>query len=252
MIHSHISHGVLELTIDRMQRKNALTASMYETLTRALRGARGNAEVRVCLIKGEGSVFTAGNDLEEFLNNPPASPDAPAFHFLDTLAAFPKPVVAAVRGLAVGVGTTMLFHCDLVYAGSDASFVLPFVNLGVCPEAGSGLLASLSFGYQRAAEALMLGDPISASMAWKHGLVAQVLPEGDVNAHALAQAQRLSKKPMASLIETKRLMRLPMAPILSAQMREEAQTFVRMLREPAAKEAFSAFAEKRKPDFSAL
>lgn len=252
MIRTHISNGVLELTMDRARRKNALTASMYETITQALDEARGNANIRVCLIKGEGPVFTAGNDLDEFLKNPPSSPDAPAFHFLETLAAFPKPLVAAVRGVAVGVGTTMLFHCDLVYAGLDASFVLPFINLGACPEAGSGLMAPLTFGYQRAAEALMLGEPVSASTAWQHGLLAQVLPEEEVNAHALAQAQRLAKKPMAGLIETKRLMRLSLAPMLRAQMREEAQTFVRMLREPAAREALSAFSEKRKPDFSKL
>ncbi|RYE42722.1 MAG: enoyl-CoA hydratase [Hyphomicrobiales bacterium] len=252
MIRTCIGHGVLELTLDRMQRKNALTASMYEALAQGMNDARENGNVRVCLIKGEGPIFTAGNDLEEFLNNPPDSLDAPAFRFLEALSTFPKPVIAAVRGAAVGVGTTMLFHCDLVYAGENASFLLPFASLGLCPEAGSAMLAPLAFGYQRAAEALMLGDPISALIASHHGLVTQVVPDDKVDAHARAQAERLKLKPMASLIETKRLMRWSATSMLRAQMKEEAQTFIRMLREPAAREAFAAFTAKRKPDFSTL
>ena len=168
------------------------------------------------------------------------------------ISAFPKPIIAAVAGPAVGIGTTMLLHCDLVYAGDNAAFSLPFVNLGLCPEAASSLLVPQLMGYHRAAEALLLGEPFMAEAAMEVGLVNRVLPPTEVNDYAHAQAQKLAAKPLASLVETKRLMKAPQATQLQTQMTQEASSFARMLTEPAAREAFGAFMEKRRPDFSKL
>jgi enoyl-CoA hydratase/carnithine racemase len=161
-------------------------------------------------------------------------------------------VLAAVAGPAVGIGTTLLFHCDLVYAGDNAAFAMPFVNLGVCPEAASSLLAPQMMGYHRAAEALLLGEPFMAEAALEVGLVNRVLPPTEVNSYVQVQARKLAAKPLSSLLETKRLMKAGQAALVQKQMNEEAASFGRMLTEPAAKEAFSAFMEKRKPDFSQL
>jgi enoyl-CoA hydratase/carnithine racemase len=197
-------------------------------------------------------VFCAGNDIADFLNHPPSTPDAPVFRFLRSIAAFPKPVLAAVAGPAVGIGTTLLFHCDLVYAGDNAAFAMPFVNLGVCPEAASSLLAPQMMGYHRAAEALLLGEPFMAEAALEIGLVNRVLPPTEVNSYVQVQARKLAAKPLSSLLETKRLMKAGQVALVQKQMNEEAESFGRMLTEPAAKEAFGAFMEKRKPDFSKL
>ena len=160
--------------------------------------------------------------------------------------------MAAVCGPAVGVGTTMLFHCDLVYAGDNAAFSMPFVNLGLCPEAASSLLVPQMFGYHRAAEALLLGEPFMAEAALEVGLVNRVVPPTEANSIAQAQARKLAAKPLSALIETKRLMKKAQQPAVLERMGEEGQSFGRMLREPAAREAFTAFMEKRKPDFSKL
>jgi enoyl-CoA hydratase/carnithine racemase len=172
------------------------------------------------------------------------------FRFLHGIAAFPKPIIAAVCGPAVGVGTTMLFHCDLVYAGDNAAFSMPFVNLGLCPEAASSLLVPQMMGYHRAAEALLMGDPFMAEAALEVGLVNRIVPPMEANGIAQSQARKLAAKPIASLIETKRLMKKGQARLVIEQMNEEAVSFGRMLTEPAAKEAFGAFMEKRRPDFS--
>ena len=172
------------------------------------------------------------------------------FQFLHALADFPKPLIAAVAGPAVGIGTTMLLHCDLVYAGDNAAFSLPFVNLGLCPEAASSLLLPRLMGYHRAAEALMLGEPFMAEAALEVGLVNRVVPPTEVNAYAQSQAAKLAAKPMSALIETKRLMKAGQRDAIKAQMATEGESFSRMLVEPAAREAFTAFMEKRKPDFS--
>jgi enoyl-CoA hydratase/carnithine racemase len=174
------------------------------------------------------------------------------FRFLRALAGFPKPLVAAVCGPAVGIGTTLLFHCDLVYAGDNAAFSMPFVNLGLCPEAASSLLVPQMMGYHRAAEALLLGEPFMAEAALEVGLVNRVVPPSEANAYAQSVARKLAAKPLASLIETKRLMKKPQAEAVLRQMAEEGASFGRMLREPAAREAFTAFMERRLPDFSRL
>lgn len=246
----HSDAGVMTLTFNRVDKKNSITAAMYSALAAAVERAVTDPAVRVLVIQGHETIFSAGNDIGDFLNLPPSTQDSPVFRFLRAMATLPKPAVAAVAGPAVGIGTTLLFHCDLVYAGDNAAFSMPFVNLGLCPEAASSLLAPRMFGYHRAAEALMLGEPFFAEAAMEVGLVNRVVPPTEVNAYAQAQAKKLAAKPLSSLIETKRLMKGGQQAEVLAQMAEEGQSFGRMLREPAAREAFSAFMEKRKPDFS--
>jgi len=248
----HAEVGVMTLTLNRLARKNSLTGAMYAALADALERAREDAAVRVVLVQGHETVFCAGNDIGDFLGQPPTGQDAPVFRFLHAIATFPKPLLAAVCGPAVGVGTTMLLHCDLVYAGDNAAFSMPFVNLGLCPEAASSLLAPQLLGYHRAAEALLLGEPFMAEAALEVGLVNRVLPPTEANGYAQAQARKLAAKPLASLVETKRLMKKGQQPAVLQQIAEEGESFRRMLVAPAAKEAFTAFMEKRKPDFSGL
>ena len=249
---SHTEAGVTTLTLNRLDKKNSLTAAMYEALALALAAAEADPAVRALVIQGHETIFSAGNDIADFLNHPPATEDAPVFRFLRGIAGFTKPLLASVCGPAVGVGTTLLFHCDLVYAGDNAAFSMPFVNLGLCPEAASSLLVPQMLGYHRAAEALLLGEPFMAEAALEVGLVNRVLPPTEVNAYTLAQARKLAAKPLPSLVETKRLMKKGQSAQVLAQMAEEGASFGRMLREPAAREAFGAFMERRKPDFSKI
>ena len=248
---SHILHNqegaVLTLTLNRVDKKNSLTAEMYADLAQALSQASQDSSVKVVLLQGHETVFSAGNDIADFLQQPPANEESAVFRFLRGIASFPKPLLAAVCGPAVGVGTTMLFHCDLVYAGDNAAFSMPFVNLGLCPEAASSLLAVQLMGYHRAAEALLMGEPFLVDEALEMGLISRVLPPTEANAYAQAQAQKMASKPLPSLMETKRLMKAKQMPAVLACMQEEGQSFGRMLKEPAAVEAFSAFMEKRKP-----
>jgi enoyl-CoA hydratase/carnithine racemase len=242
--------AVLQLGFDRPERRNAITASMYAALADGLEFAGASPEIRVVVLHGGPEVFTAGNDLGDFLTNPPGAEDSPVLRFLAGLSRFAKPLIAAVEGPAVGVGTTMLLHCDLVYAGQKAQFSLPFASLGLCPEAGSSVLLPALVGYARAAEKLLFGEAFDAGEAREMGLVNQVLPAGQALGYALERAQLLACQPASSLLHTKRLMRAPLAAQVSAAMADESATFRRMLTEPAAREAFSAFLQKRKPDFS--
>lgn len=246
----HTEDGVRTVSFNRLERKNSITAAMYAALADAVEQAAHDAAVRVLVFQGHETVFSAGNDIGDFLNQPPTGQDAPVWRFMRALATCPKPVIAAVNGPAVGIGTTLLFHCDLVYAGDNAAFSMPFVNLGLCPEFASSLLVPQMFGYHRAAEALLLGEPFMAEAALETGLVNRVLPPTETNAYAQAQARKLAAKPLASLVESKRLMKKGQAAQVLAQMGEEGASFGRMLREPAAREAFGAFMEKRRPDFS--
>ena len=248
----HTEAGVMTITLNRLDRKNSITADMYGAMADALTQASTDASTRVALIQGHETIFSAGNDIGDFLNKPPAGEDSHVSRFLRAIAAFPKPLVAAVCGPAVGVGTTMLLHCDLVYAGDNAAFSLPFVNLGLVPEAASSLLLPQMLGFHRAAEALLLGEPFMAEAALEVGLVNRLLPPTETNAHAQTVARKLAAKPLTSLVETKRLMKKSQQQAILAQMGEEGVLFSRMLREPAAREAFGAFMEKRKPDFSKL
>jgi len=252
---THVEAGVMTLTFNRVDKKNSITRAMYAALADGLERAAQDAAVRVVLIQGDATVFSAGNDIGDF-QNAPADPgpreQQPVWRFLRAIATFPKPIVAAVCGPAVGVGTTLLLHCDLVYAGDNAAFALPFVNLGLVPEAGSSLLLPQMLGYHRAAEALLLGEPFMAEAALEVGLVNRVVPPTECNAAAQQQARKLAAKPLASLIETKRLMKGGQQAAVLARMNEEGELFGRMLHEPAAREAFAAFAERRKPDFSKI
>jgi enoyl-CoA hydratase/carnithine racemase len=247
----HAEAGITTITLNRVERKNSITAAMYGAMADALAATAGDAGTRVVVLQGHETVFSAGNDIGDFLNQPPASgEEAPVFRFLRGIATFPKPLLAAVCGPAVGVGTTLLLHCDLVYAGDNAAFSLPFVNLGLCPEAASSLLLPQMLGYHRAAEALLLGEPFMAEAALEVGLVNRVLPPTEANGYAQAQARKLAAKPLSALVETKRLMKKGQQDAVGKQMMEEGASFARMLREPAAREAFTAFMQKRKPDFS--
>ncbi|WP_313301536.1 enoyl-CoA hydratase [Diaphorobacter sp.] len=246
----HQEQGVSTITFNRVDKKNSITTSMYTQLADALEAAIDDAAVRVVVIQGDVAIFSAGNDIKDFLERPPLTRDAPVFRFLRVLATFPKPLLASVCGPAVGIGTTLLFHCDLVYAGDNAAFSMPFVNLGVCPEAGSSLLAPQMLGYHRAAEALLLGEPFMAEAALEVGLVNRVVPPTECNMLTQMQAKKLSSKSLVSLMETKRLLKKTNQAELLARIDEEADSFGRMLGEPAAKEAFTAFMEKRAPDFS--
>ena len=248
----HSDEGVMTLTINRLGRKNSLNVAMYAALADALDASKDDSAVRAVVIQGHETIFSAGNDIGDFLNAPPSSPDAPVMRFLYTISSFPKPIVAAVCGPAVGIGTTMLLHCDLVYAGDNAAFSMPFVNLGVCPEAASSVLVPQMMGHQRAAEALLLGEPFTAETALEVGLINRIVPPSEANALARQQALKLAAKPLSSLIATKRLMKQGNASLVAERIKEEMIGFGRMLKEPAAREAMTAFMEKRKPDFSGL
>ncbi len=242
--------GVMTLTINRVDKKNSITAAMYAAMADALTAAEKDTSIRAVVIQGHETIFSAGNDIADFLKAPPTTQDTPVFRFLYGISAFPKPIVAAVCGPAVGIGTTMLLHCDLVYAGDNAVFSMPFVNLGLCPEAASSLLVPQLMGYQRAAEALLLGEPFTAETALEMGLVNRIVPPSEANALAQQQAKKLASKPLSSVIETKRLMKKSGASAVTERIGYESASFGRMLQEPAAKEAFTAFMQKRKPDFS--
>ncbi len=250
----HTEEGVCTITFNRAAKKNSFTEAMYRQMADALAAAKVDAGVRVVVFQGDIAIFSAGNDIADFLkqaSTPGAmGADAPVWRFLQEVSAFPKPLIAAVCGPAVGIGTTLLLHCDLVYAGDNAAFSLPFINLGVCPEAASSLLLPQMLGYHRAAEALLLGEPFMAEAALEVGLINRVVPPSECNAVAQAQARKLARKPLSSLIETKRLMKGGQAKAVGERIVEEGAVFARMLREPAAKEALTAFMEKRHPDFS--
>jgi len=244
--------GILRVEIRRPEKKNALTGPMYAALADAFAAAEGDPAVRVVLIHGQPGVFTAGNDLADFLDHPPLAedPPAPVFRFLQAFRTLSKPFVAAVSGAAVGIGTTILLHCDLVYAGASAKFQLPFVNLGLCPEAASSLLLPALAGHVRAAEMLLLGESFDAGKAREVGLVNAVLPDAEVLNHAWAQARKLAAQPSASVRLTKQLMKRAQAALVEQTMQEEGRHFRARLLSPEAREAFAAFLEKRKPDFS--
>ncbi|CAJ0789457.1 enoyl-CoA hydratase [Ralstonia holmesii] len=242
--------GVLTLTFDRPDRKNAITAAMYQTLADALVAAETDPAIRVIVLAGHESVFTAGNDLEDFMKNPPKDESAPVHQFLKAISTATKPLIASVSGAAVGVGTTMLLHCDLVYASETAKLSMPFAQLGLCPEAASSLLLPQLAGYHRAADKLLFGEPFDANEARELGLVNRVLPAGELDAFVRTQARKLTLLPPASLRATKRLMKEGATPQIAERMSVEGKQFGEMLRAPEAREAFTAFFEKRRPDFS--
>lgn len=245
-------HAVTTITFNRLAKKNSLLPETYRQLTEALREAAADDDVRVVLIRGDESVFCAGNDLKDFAVSPPSGTDAPVWGFITELASFPKPIIAAVCGVAVGIGATMLLHCDLVYLGENAKLVLPFTNLGVVPEAGSSLLLPQRVGAQRAAEILYFAEPVLPDEAVRLGLASRVLPVEEVHGFAEDRARRLAERPRTAILETKRLMREGQRTALEQQIVSESEAFLSLLRAPAAKEAFAAFFEGRSPDFASV
>ncbi|HEX7636288.1 MAG TPA: enoyl-CoA hydratase [Noviherbaspirillum sp.] len=243
--------GILTIELNRPEKKNAITSAMYQMMADAIRDAESDATVRAILITGKPEVFTAGNDLEDFLKNTAAAvDDMPVVQFMRALSTAAKPVVAAVAGNAVGIGTTLLLHCDLVYAAENAKFAMPFTQLGLCPEFASSLLLPQMAGYHRAAEKLMLGEAFSAEEAYEMGLVSRVLPSADLVPFAHGQAAKLAALPASSLRITKRLMKGGQGAAVAARIVEENKQFGEMLGSKEAKEAFAAFFEKRRPDFT--
>jgi len=243
----HDEAGVRRLTLHRPDKRNALTQAMYTALAEALREAATNPAIRVVLLTGSAECFTAGNDIADFRGAFDAA-TSPVVDFLRTLVTFPKPVVAAVAGAAVGIGTTMLLHCDLAYAQDNARFALPFVNLGLCPEGASSLLLPQRAGALLANELLLLGEAFDAATALRAGIINAVVP--DALATAAQKAAAVAAKPPAALAATKALLRQGADPRLAAQMDAEFTRFAALLTGPEAAEATSAFMEKRKPDFS--
>jgi enoyl-CoA hydratase/carnithine racemase len=250
MIKANTFAGVVTIEIARPQKKNALTLAMYNSMTDAITAAVDDEAVRALLIVGQPGVFTSGNDLEDFLQQPPTGEDSPVYHFMQVLAGCGKPVVAAVTGLAVGIGVTMLLHCDLVYVSEEARFVMPFVALGLVPEFASSLLLPQLLGRVRAAERLLLGEAFTASEAVEFGIANTALPAGEVVAHARRMAERFNSLPPGAVRDTKRLMRAASIDAVARAMQAEARIFGERLQSPEAKEAFEAFFAKRKPDFS--
>ncbi|MFJ1467409.1 enoyl-CoA hydratase [Massilia orientalis] len=245
--------GILTLEFNRPERKNAITGAMYTTMADALRAADTDPAIRAILITGKPEIFTAGNDLEDFLHNVgegAMTESRPVFQFMRALEGCSKPVVAAVAGAAVGIGTTLLMHCDLVYCADNARFSMPFSQLGLCPEFASSLLVAQSAGYTRAAEKLMLGEAFGAQEAFEMGIVARVLPAAELLAFAQGQAAKLVKLPAASIRTTKALMKRSRAALVKDTIAAENERFSAMLTGAEAREAFTAFFEKRKPDFS--
>ena len=241
------SDGVVTIEISRRDKKNAITGDMYRAMSAALFHAREQHHVRVVLIRGQSDLFTAGNDLGDFLHRKANDPSA-AIPFLHLLSAFEKPLVAAVAGNAVGIGTTLLLHCDLVYAADNTKFQLPFVNLALCPEAGSSLLLPRVAGYQRAAELLLLGEPFDAATAQEAGFVNRVVAADHLMETAMATARKLAALPASSLAVTKALMKRPPERSAIEAIDEEVIFFSDLVAAPASKEIIGAFLARHAPE----
>jgi len=249
VIKSSVAGRVADIELARLDKKNAFTAQMYAQLAEALSAADSEAGVRAVLLHGTNDCFSSGNDVNDFLKRDPFA-GSPAVRLFDVLPAMKKPVVAAVGGPAIGIGSTLLLHCDIVYAAPNARFQLPFVPLGITPEFGSTYLLPLLAGYQRAAELLLLGQPFSAEKAKEAGLVSEIVAEDELLLKAQQTAKALAALPPESIRLTKQLMKKRYGTALVETIREETKIFTERLSSPEAKEALSAFLEKRKPDFS--
>lgn len=252
-IRSATVNGVATIEIARAEKKNALTVEMYQAMAGALNAARDDAAVRAVLITGQPGIFTSGNDIEDFMQRRPGEgsdvADSPVFLFMRALLDCDKPVVAAVTGAAIGIGTTLLLHCDFVYVSDEARLAMPFVGLGLVPEFASSLLVPQLMGARRAAERLLLGDPFTPEQAVECGIANAVLPAAEVVKHARRVAERFNALPPGAVREAKRLMRAPERERVLATIRTEGQLFAARLKSPEAIEAFTAFFHKRKPDF---
>ena len=251
-IKTAVIDGVATLEIARPEKKNAITVEMYAAMAQALREAQADTAVRAVLITGQPGIFTSGNDLEDFMQRPRQGLDSPVFQFMKALLDCDKPVVAAVTGAAIGIGTTMLLHCDFVYVSDESRLAMPFVSLGLVPEFSSSLIVPALMGHVRAAEKLLLGEPFTGADAVECGIANAVLPAGEVVAHARRVAERFNALPPGAVREAKRLMRRPLRERVLETITVEGEAFGARLSSPEAKEAFSAFFQKRKPDFSSF
>jgi len=241
------SGNILSIQLNRPAKKNAMTSSMYVTIAELLDAAATDDQVRVVLWHGAGDSFSAGNDLADFMKNPPGPGESPQARLIQALINFEKPLVAAVQGVAIGSGTTMLAHCDFVYAAESAKFQLPFVNLALVPEFGSSYLLPLRFGHARAAELILLGKSFDASRAADLGLVTQVVPEEKLLATATETARALAEKPAAAVQACKRLIKQAFREQLEQAVKLENEEFAVRVRSDEAKEVFQAFFAKRRP-----
>ncbi|MGY4480203.1 enoyl-CoA hydratase [Bradyrhizobium sp. USDA 3364] len=242
--------SILRIQFNRPTKRNAMTSAMYLALAGIFNKAAHDENTRVVLWHGAGDSFCAGNDIEDFLKNPPGAGESPQASLMPAFVNFDKPVVVAVQGAAIGGGTTMLTHCDFIYAGESAKFQMPFINLAIVPEFGSSCSVPVRIGHLRAAELILLGGPFDAKRAAELGLVTEVVSDNDLLAKATETAQKLAAKPAAALQASKRLMKQPFREQLKAAMKAENEEFSVQVRSEDAKEAFSAFLEKRKPDFT--
>ena len=247
-------NGVCTIEIARPEKKNALTVAMYQAMSEALVAAREDKAVRAVLITGQPGIFTSGNDIEDFMSRQPEQGsdglNSPVFLFMRALLDCDKPVVAAVTGAAIGIGTTMLLHCDFVYVSDEARLAMPFTALGLVPEFASSLVVPQLMGHRRAAEKLLLGDPFTPEQAVDCGIASAVLPAGEVVNHARRVAERFNALPPGAVREAKQLMRSPVHEATLKAINTEGALFAKRLRSPEAMEAFQAFFQKRKPDFS--
>lgn len=248
-ITTSLDNGILTIQFNRSDKKNAITMEMYQAMADTLKEAYDNSQVRVVLFAGDENCFTAGNDLQDFLTVGDFSESAPVVQFIQQLARFNKPIVAAVNGAAIGIGTTLLLHCDFLYANQDAIFMTPFVSLALCPEAASSLLLPSLVGMRKANEMLLLSEKLNAQQAQELGLVNQVV-EGDALGKAQETAQRLAALPKNALMTTRALIKSSQAAMVQRVMAEEVTEFNACLKSAEAKEAFNAFFERRKPDFA--
>lgn len=240
------SGSVLTIAFDRPEKMNALTRDMYADLARALNDAAGDFAIRAVLLTSTGDHFTAGNDIRDFMEHPPTTEDSTVAAFLGAILEFPKPLIAAVKGNAVGVGTTMLLHCDVVVADPGANFSMPFVSLGLVPEAGSSLLFPALVGYQRAAKIFMTGETFSAESAREMGLVAEI--SADPIVEAMKIATQIAAQPPTAIINTKALIKASKHDAVAAVMKAEFELFSLALTSDEAMEAFMNFMAKKAAD----
>jgi enoyl-CoA hydratase/carnithine racemase len=244
------SGNILRIRLNRPDKKNAMTSAMYITMADLLNDAAKDDQIRVVLWHGSGDSFTAGNDIQDFQKNPPVAGESPQARLMAALINFDKPIVVAVHGAAVGGGTTMLTHCDFVFAGESAKFQMPFINLALVPEFGSSYSVPARIGYLRAAELILLGSRFDAKRAAELGLVTRVVPDQELLDTATKTASALAEKPPGALQACKRLMRSSICDQLERAIKLENEEFAARARLPEAKEAFAAFLEKRKPNFN--
>jgi enoyl-CoA hydratase/carnithine racemase len=250
LILTEFQDGILTIRFNRPEKKNALNLAMYSALTLALEQADRDTAIRVIMLAGSEGCFTSGNDLGDFLSQPLTGESNPILQFIRAISLTRRPIVAAVQGDAVGIGVTMLLHCDLVYAAESALFRMPFVSLGLCPEAGSALLLPRMMGHQKAAGLLLLGETFTAAQACAYGIVTAVFPDGELPDRARGKALQLAAQPPAAVRLAKALLKADHAESLQEVIVEEGRQFLARLKSPEASEALQAFTERRTPDFS--